>query len=407
MTDFSAWGYKTSITITGSTDGDKEDYPVFITIPYQSFMRSDFGDIRFTLQDGTELSYSLEDYTASSSADFLVQVPSLPASPATTTIIIYAGNPTVTTTSDPDAVYDFNYDPTGATSIDINKWDTANGSDFSIDNGLLKVNSTTFGQFLVAKSEGSVLNLSNFVVEAELKSDGGYDEGGIFFCGQSDPSASSYILHPSTWKGNNYICLSERKNGSTASQDLLSNEIPYTQHNTFFKVKITCVNGSISISIDNGTPFSVSNSDFESGSFGPFNWGQTTTWYRYIRAYKTTVNPPTTGTIGDWTTSLIISTPPIQSILKVNTPQIVIGGRILITAPSIGLTSSVNIPISRAIISSQPITAVSAVIQPIIAFLMEVKAGVTYNPDAINDLKQDGVPCNISFNVTIGGQQYE
>lgn len=406
LTDFSAWNHKISYSQPGSVDGDKENYPVPITVQYNaSYMRSDFGDIRFVLQDGTELKYCIDNLVSGDHCDFLVVFPSLPASPTTTTIWVYGGNSEVTTTSDPSSVYDFNYDPTGATSIDADKWDTTNGSAFSIDNGLLKLNGNSFGQYLIAKSGGSTLNLSNFVIEAKLKSNGGYDEGGIVFCGQSNPSANSYVFHPSTYSGS-YMHISERKNGASASE--LSSSITYTQHNTFFKVKITCCNGTISISIDDGTPITITNSDFTSGSFGPFCWGSTITWYQYLRAYKTTANPPASGTFGTWTANnLTISTPPIQSILTINTPQIAIGGGIRITTPPIGLISSINIPTLRAILTSPPITAVSAVIPPVLAFLMEVKAGVTYNPDAIDDLQRDGVPCNISFNMIIGSEQYE
>lgn len=90
MTDFSAWDHKISYSQPGSVDGDKENYPVPITVQYNaSYMRSDFGDIRFVLQDGTELKYCIDNLVSGDHCDFLVVFPSLPASPTTTTIWVY------------------------------------------------------------------------------------------------------------------------------------------------------------------------------------------------------------------------------------------------------------------------------------------------------------------------------
>lgn len=138
MTDFSVWGYKTSITITGSTDGILTNYPVPVTVAYQSFMKSNFGDIRFALEDGTELSYSLESYTAGSSANFLVKIPSLAASPATVTVVVYAGNPAVTTTSDPTSVCDLFDDFTGS-SLDTTKWNIVGTPSITVANSELTI----------------------------------------------------------------------------------------------------------------------------------------------------------------------------------------------------------------------------------------------------------------------------
>ncbi|MFA5408435.1 MAG: DUF2341 domain-containing protein, partial [Bacilli bacterium] len=118
------WQKRVSHTITGSTDGALTDYPVEITVIrgtgtssgntlYAPDCRADFADIRFTAADGvTQLPYYLESVNGNT-ATFFVQIPSIPASPGTTTIYIYwANNAATTTTSDPAAVYavydDFN-----------------------------------------------------------------------------------------------------------------------------------------------------------------------------------------------------------------------------------------------------------------------------------------------------------
>lgn len=53
MAGFEAWTNIYTINITGSTDGDKTNFPVEITINHTAEMRDDFGDIRFLLDDKT------------------------------------------------------------------------------------------------------------------------------------------------------------------------------------------------------------------------------------------------------------------------------------------------------------------------------------------------------------------
>ncbi|MFA7122353.1 MAG: DUF2341 domain-containing protein, partial [Bacilli bacterium] len=118
------WTKRVSHTIAGSTDGALTNYPVEITVirgagsssgstVYIPDCRADFADIRFTAADGvTHIPYHLESVSGST-ATFRVQIPSIPASPDTTTIYVYWHNTAATTTtSDPDAVYavydDFN-----------------------------------------------------------------------------------------------------------------------------------------------------------------------------------------------------------------------------------------------------------------------------------------------------------
>ena len=107
MTDYSAWSHHdSSHIIIGSIDGAKTNYPIPIIIPYESQMQTDYRDIRFSLADGTNLEYDLIGHN-STSAKFYVLIPSLPASPTTTPIIVHSGNSTVSDASNPSLVYLF------------------------------------------------------------------------------------------------------------------------------------------------------------------------------------------------------------------------------------------------------------------------------------------------------------
>lgn len=80
----SNWEYRKPIKISGSTSG-QTDYHVKVTVSFVTGkMNSDFSYIRFTSSDGTTLiDHWRESYTASSTADFWVEVPSIPTSGTT------------------------------------------------------------------------------------------------------------------------------------------------------------------------------------------------------------------------------------------------------------------------------------------------------------------------------------
>ncbi len=104
----SSWPYRKAITITGSTAGAQTNYQVNVNVTYSSNMKSDFSDIRFTDSDGTTLlNQWMESDTASTSASFWVKIPSIPASPSTTTIYMYYGNASAVSASSGDNTFNF------------------------------------------------------------------------------------------------------------------------------------------------------------------------------------------------------------------------------------------------------------------------------------------------------------
>jgi hypothetical protein len=126
ITPLSGWSYAGSILIDGCHDGALTDYQVEVEVDYsEDVMRSDFGDIRFTLPDETPLSYHLKSYTTSDSAVFVVKIPSIPAKPSDTTILIHSGKSDATTTSSPSDVYLFFDDASGTYS---DKWNNITGT---------------------------------------------------------------------------------------------------------------------------------------------------------------------------------------------------------------------------------------------------------------------------------------
>ena len=142
----SGWQYRKSHEIEGSSAGAQTNYQVKIIVHKgtgtdsgehvycNNHCRDDFGDIRFTKDDGTtELYYWLEEYISGDKATFWVKIPSIPASPDKATIYIYYGKSDATTTSNGKDTfpifYDFNTDESGEWILDVGQWqwDTTNG----------------------------------------------------------------------------------------------------------------------------------------------------------------------------------------------------------------------------------------------------------------------------------------
>ena len=128
-----AWTCRKSHLITASA-GAGTNYQVKITVHYadgadsggdvycNSKCRTDFGDIRFTDNDGsTELDYWMESKVDSNNAVFWVEVRDTLESDAT--IYVYYNNAAQTTTSNGDNTFPF-FDDFEDSSIDTNKWTT-------------------------------------------------------------------------------------------------------------------------------------------------------------------------------------------------------------------------------------------------------------------------------------------
>jgi hypothetical protein len=104
----SSWTKRKPITIGNGFNPDTLlDYQVKIGIDYDSDMKTDFSDLRFTSADGvTLITYWIESYSASVSAVVWVKVPIIPAS-STTIVYMYYGNPSAISTSNGAATFDF------------------------------------------------------------------------------------------------------------------------------------------------------------------------------------------------------------------------------------------------------------------------------------------------------------
>lgn len=120
---YDEWSYRQSIRISNS-GGAQTDYPVQITITYDDDMNADFSDLRFA-RGTTELSYWIQESTASTEATVWVNVDSLGAS--NTTIYMYYGNSSATDASSGEDTFPF-FDDFSDGSLDTSKWTASSGA---------------------------------------------------------------------------------------------------------------------------------------------------------------------------------------------------------------------------------------------------------------------------------------
>ncbi|MHA1329652.1 MAG: DUF2341 domain-containing protein [Candidatus Hodarchaeales archaeon] len=135
------WQYRKEITITEQSGNTLTDYQVMLTIDTASLisqgkMNSDCSDIRFTDENDNPLSYWIESGCNSANTKIWVKVPNISAS-STATIYMYYGNPSASSESNGDAVFEF-FDDFEGTSLDTDKW-TVRGSfdSLTVSNGIL------------------------------------------------------------------------------------------------------------------------------------------------------------------------------------------------------------------------------------------------------------------------------
>jgi hypothetical protein len=101
-----SWDYRTRVRVENHDNQAYASTAVKMIVPYDSAMKSDFTDLRFTDTDGvTPVPFWIERYTASNEAVVWVRMPSLPAADIATTFMYY-GNSGASASSSGLATFD-------------------------------------------------------------------------------------------------------------------------------------------------------------------------------------------------------------------------------------------------------------------------------------------------------------
>ena len=137
-----SWLKRKKLTLTGGSSGAQTDYQVKLTVAYESSMKSDFSDLRFTKADGTTLVDAwLETHITSTSATVWVEFTTTPANTVTEDYYMYYGNSGASSAWNMDNTFLFADDFPG-TSLDTAKW-TVQAGGVGVSGGNLVLTSTT------------------------------------------------------------------------------------------------------------------------------------------------------------------------------------------------------------------------------------------------------------------------
>jgi len=181
------WKYRRAINITEKSGSTLNNYKVGIFIPYDSDMKPDFSDLRFTDSNGNKLRYWIQTRVENEYAYVWVEVPQIPAN-GNTTIYVYYGNPNAVDESDPSVMPnfifydDFSSDPNSNGKWRVYRYNGSPSSEFYWDGE--KVYLTTAerdrGSFAFMNVDPSYI-ANGFVVEFDYKIWGGTGADGLSF----------------------------------------------------------------------------------------------------------------------------------------------------------------------------------------------------------------------------------
>jgi PKD repeat protein len=283
---FENWNKYAVLSVTGSTDGVLTNYPLAITVNYRSEMRSDFGDIRFTFLDGTNLEYDMVDFVSGDHADFLVSIPNLPASPTITNIYVLSGNSTVTDASNPESVYMF-YDD----FADLSKWNISGNVTLTSDGVNVAYNSSLALMNVVFNPVIDPVN--DFIVTARYKQASSYRNR--LMLGNSENRSE---IHGNDF-GWDWGVFESIYWGGVTGISLLNNrwyQMQWINSATNYIWKILTDNGSSTIYSTGGGVGKIVNLDeltFSADETSVSNFN-----LNWVKVQQTTAHPPTVGILG-------------------------------------------------------------------------------------------------------------
>ncbi|NTW33249.1 MAG: DUF2341 domain-containing protein, partial [Bacteroidetes bacterium] len=179
------WQYRLPLLLSNTSGIALTDFQTKCTVVFvPGKMNSDFSDLRFVDSTCTPLSYWIESFSPSTSAEIWIKVPSIPVTG--TTIFLCYGNNSATSSSDAPGTFDF-YDVCNSSSSGwvatsegsgTNTFDASNGYFRLLGRGLCC--SSSWGSAVVKKSLPSPLISGSYVVSFQNRNTMGVCSGGSF-----------------------------------------------------------------------------------------------------------------------------------------------------------------------------------------------------------------------------------
>jgi hypothetical protein len=291
------------------SNNDNQTYSstsVKIAVTYDSDMKSDFSDLRFTSGDGvTQIPFWVEKYTASTDAIVWVLVPSLPAS-GQAVVQMYYGSTTASSVSDGNSVFNAfdDYEDNNITeySGDTTLFNTSGALVYGGSYGLKPTNvagKTTDGIFRFDQTinQGEIVRYMQYVNTA-----GSSDEPCTIFGAQSPGTTNqNYAVCLELFGTDRMSLVRDVQNNDISGTVLATTTVSYTTG--WYEVEVDWqTNDDIDVYLYNsaGTlvaSVSANNSSYTSGGYGYSFWGQNGAWDSFTSRPRVNTAPTTyTGT---------------------------------------------------------------------------------------------------------------
>jgi hypothetical protein len=221
-----------------------DSYPVKITVPYVSGMKSDFSDVRFTLPDAlTPLCIYRYSYTAGSTADFYINYPTCNSAKS---LFMYYGNSAATLHSNIDSVFPF-ADDFNDNSLDSTKWKIISGGGGSIaeTGGVIRVTSDGSNRiWLKNKTSRSSPHTFEFMGKKAENIEVAWNWDGLL-SGAYDLPKNGYYLQYAGWTSPAKFTLYKMVNGSQIWLD----DYAITLDGNYHNYKVDCFYNGTTLTI--------------------------------------------------------------------------------------------------------------------------------------------------------------
>jgi len=269
---------------------DLEDYQIKVSITDSGMiakMKEDGGDIRF-YAGLTKLSYWIEKKTSSEMVVW-VKFPEIPGS-STTRIYMYYGNPSASSESNGETVFEF-FDDFEGTSLDTN-WDTTDITVLGVSNSYVHLKASlgagrymtykgkTFGRDIIVEAKGRSSGANPTIGVALDKSNNALDDGyACQYIGYDDASQRALVV----------------KVASTPNKK--ATDLGQPTQDSIIKGIVTS-DGKVRVEYygwdgKNGS-YEITNNDYQSGRVGlAVIWDDKEEYYDWIRVRKYTDPEPT------------------------------------------------------------------------------------------------------------------
>lgn len=304
------WQYRVPVTVTNA-GGELTNFQVQVNLgPSFDWANTLAGgaDIRFTAGDGvTGIDFWIESWNSGTSASIWVEVPTVAASPATTTIYMYYDYALASSASNGFATFEF-FDDFNSGVLDVGagrRWE-ASGGTWSAQSDTQHDGTTGYVAEGIAGSAYRILESSftgsDYVLEGWGKQTAGRTWG--FGIRTTDVTHTYSLNLYEDLDGTNNMYLYSWNGGASIVRNLALGTI---NTNTWYKIKVKAYGSNFDVFFNDVFRFTESNSQWPSGAVALFIDNNQTARYNDVRVRKYAASEPSASLGAVQTPTILLS----------------------------------------------------------------------------------------------------